>query len=208
MCYYRGYCLSFFFLMIRRPPRSTRTDTLFPYTTLFRSPDRPAGHAGDVQAAAADADDIAAVLNFFGLQSAGHRIIQSIEPPKHFQVRPAMNRRDLLKSAAALAAAGMPGTASFLSSAAYAAEVKPLGKPPPFDFATTQGHARAMAGAPYRKPSNVLPKPIAALDWDKWQSIRFKDEHSLWKDQDLNFQARFFHLGFTIRTPEIGRAHV
>src|SRR3546814_18522738 len=26
--------------MRRRPPRSTRTDTLFPYTTLFRSPDR------------------------------------------------------------------------------------------------------------------------------------------------------------------------
>src|SRR3546814_15654145 len=32
------HCRSvFFFLMIRRPPRSTRTDTLFPYTTLFRS---------------------------------------------------------------------------------------------------------------------------------------------------------------------------
>src|SRR3546814_7178804 len=30
----------FFFLMIRRPPRSTRTDTLFPYTTLFRSASR------------------------------------------------------------------------------------------------------------------------------------------------------------------------
>src|SRR3546814_7462653 len=30
----------FFFLMIRRPPRSTRTDTLFPYTTLFRSHER------------------------------------------------------------------------------------------------------------------------------------------------------------------------
>src|SRR3546814_10263747 len=29
--------LCVFFLMIRRPPRSTRTDTLFPYTTLFRS---------------------------------------------------------------------------------------------------------------------------------------------------------------------------
>src|SRR3546814_8247302 len=29
--------LVIFFLMIRRPPRSTRTDTLFPYTTLFRS---------------------------------------------------------------------------------------------------------------------------------------------------------------------------
>src|SRR3546814_20318124 len=32
-----GFCVLFFFLMIRRPPRSTRTDTLFPYTTLFRS---------------------------------------------------------------------------------------------------------------------------------------------------------------------------
>src|SRR3546814_20847220 len=31
-CFFR-----IFFLMIRRPPRSTRTDTLFPYTTLFRS---------------------------------------------------------------------------------------------------------------------------------------------------------------------------
>src|SRR3546814_3708399 len=34
--YYLMFCF-FFFLMIRRPPRSTRTDTLFPYTTLFRS---------------------------------------------------------------------------------------------------------------------------------------------------------------------------
>src|SRR3546814_4341288 len=32
--------MSIFFLMLRRPPRSTRTDTLFPYTTLFRSPGR------------------------------------------------------------------------------------------------------------------------------------------------------------------------
>src|SRR3546814_1296357 len=31
------YSLLCFFLVIRRPPRSTRTDTLFPYTTLFRS---------------------------------------------------------------------------------------------------------------------------------------------------------------------------
>src|SRR3546814_20520022 len=33
-----------FFLMIRRPPRSTRTDTLFPYTTLFRSLKFSNGH--------------------------------------------------------------------------------------------------------------------------------------------------------------------
>src|SRR3546814_2656507 len=44
--------LLFFFLMIRRPPRSTRTDTLFPYTTLFRSPEiirRLAGRAVDLR---------------------------------------------------------------------------------------------------------------------------------------------------------------
>src|SRR3546814_17256446 len=36
----------FFFLMKRRPPRSTRTDTLFPYTTLFRSEKVAAGEIG------------------------------------------------------------------------------------------------------------------------------------------------------------------
>src|SRR3546814_16168836 len=58
------YVFAFVFLMIRRPPRSTRTDTLFPYTTLFRSrpstwswkrgPDEDsrhsAGHAGTFSA--------------------------------------------------------------------------------------------------------------------------------------------------------------
>src|SRR3546814_14411834 len=38
VCMWQIFCyLLFFFLMIRRPPRSTRTDTRFPYTTLFRS---------------------------------------------------------------------------------------------------------------------------------------------------------------------------
>src|SRR3546814_4783128 len=38
LCVDKSGCeVCFFFLMIRRPPRSTRTDTLLPYTTLFRS---------------------------------------------------------------------------------------------------------------------------------------------------------------------------
>src|SRR3546814_14616781 len=37
-----------FFLRLRRPPRSTRTDTLFPYTTLFRSPDAYAAAEGSM----------------------------------------------------------------------------------------------------------------------------------------------------------------
>src|SRR3546814_13684574 len=35
--------------MIRRPPRSTRTDTLFPYTTLFRSPGATGGDGSDAR---------------------------------------------------------------------------------------------------------------------------------------------------------------
>src|SRR3546814_12459910 len=53
------YCL-FFFLSIRRPPRSTRTDTLFPYTTLFRSAD-PAELADLLAAQAAPVAGAAAV---------------------------------------------------------------------------------------------------------------------------------------------------
>src|SRR3546814_19464027 len=47
----RFLCI-FLFLMIRRQPRSTRTDTLFPYTTLFRSPvvGGPAGKSEHTQA--------------------------------------------------------------------------------------------------------------------------------------------------------------
>src|SRR3546814_13717805 len=37
LCFGGFFVNSLCFLMIRRPPRSTRTDTLFPYTTLFRS---------------------------------------------------------------------------------------------------------------------------------------------------------------------------
>src|SRR3546814_12997983 len=43
----------FFFLSIRRPPRSTRTDTLFPYTTLFRSRARIGLELDDAQRAVA-----------------------------------------------------------------------------------------------------------------------------------------------------------
>src|SRR3546814_3834143 len=50
--------------MIRRPPRSTRTDTLFPYTTLFRS-DLKAEYGFDMAAgparSAADTDDGGAI---------------------------------------------------------------------------------------------------------------------------------------------------
>src|SRR3546814_16387867 len=44
--------------MIRRPPRSTRTDTLFPYTTLFRSAAPGSVVGGGEAAAGHDGDDV------------------------------------------------------------------------------------------------------------------------------------------------------
>src|SRR3546814_12259612 len=55
----------FFFLMLRRPPRSTRTDTLFPYTTLFRSDDL-ARLGGVEQAHRAPCEDSAIALQIRG----------------------------------------------------------------------------------------------------------------------------------------------
>src|SRR3546814_17423405 len=62
VCY---YC--FFFLMIRRTPRSTRTDTLFPYTTLFRSGQRGNSHAPALLMAGA-ASKAAAMASHNGLR--------------------------------------------------------------------------------------------------------------------------------------------
>src|SRR3546814_11968060 len=52
---YSIVCLHLFFLMIRRPPRSTRTDTLFPYTTLFRSSSPPRSNASAARSACCSA---------------------------------------------------------------------------------------------------------------------------------------------------------
>ncbi|TWT32123.1 glucan biosynthesis protein [Blastopirellula retiformator] len=111
-----------------------------------------------------------------------------------------MQRRELLKkAAAALAATALPWT-SLLDAAAHAG-LKPLGKPQAFSFDALKKQARQLASQEYVAPRDTLPEPIAKLDWDQWQSIRFDDEQSLWREDDLAFQARFFHLGFTIKTP-------
>src|SRR3546814_11489130 len=50
-------CMFLLLLMIRRPPRSTRTDTLVPYTTLFRSERRPVDAVGHRAADAVAGDE-------------------------------------------------------------------------------------------------------------------------------------------------------
>src|SRR3546814_12850885 len=62
--------MSCLFLMIRRPPRSTRTDTRFPYTTLFRS----GGQCAAVGSEARDiGGEIACRLDLADAEGAGER---------------------------------------------------------------------------------------------------------------------------------------
>ena len=115
-----------------------------------------------------------------------------------------MRRREMMqRTAAALCAAGIPFGPLVESAFAAAAPSGPrrLGKPEPFDYAKLKGQARQLSAAAYKPRPDALPPAIAALNWDRWQSIRFRNEESLWADDHLRYQVRFFHLGFTIKKP-------
>ncbi len=116
-----------------------------------------------------------------------------------------MHRREMMqRAAAALGAAGLPlGTLleSAFAAATPGSGLRRLGKPEPFDYAKLKGTARQLGSAAYKPRPDALPPAIAALNWDRWQSIRFRNEASLWANDHLRYQVRFFHLGFTIKKP-------
>jgi glucans biosynthesis protein len=110
-----------------------------------------------------------------------------------------MQRRSFLGVAGALAAAGCVGTP--IHPAARAAGLRPLGTAEKFDYAWLKGAARDVANAPYKPHGRALPLDVAALDWDQYQSIRFKPDHALWADERTRFQIRLFHLGLYFKRP-------
>ena len=107
-----------------------------------------------------------------------------------------MSRRKLLKLLATLTAMGIVPPP--LRTAGAAAPDAP---PQPFDYAALKGRARALAAAPYRPASRALPPEVKALDWDRYQSIRYRPEHALWAGEGRPFTARFFHLGLFFEDP-------
>src|SRR3546814_15313256 len=81
----------FFFLMIRLPPRSTRTDTLFPYTTLFRSV-----HHDDIADLPGDVAPIIVANEFFDALP----IHQYVRTAEGWRERVVMRDQDALAAAA------------------------------------------------------------------------------------------------------------
>src|SRR3546814_4662863 len=103
-----------FFLMIRRPPRSTRTDTLFPYTTLFRSLGE---HEQTAQAATA-IEDLESAARLFH-----RRDEQVLEYAASFEIggsmarmAVAMTRFHSISASSTLAIRWMPMTTVYMSS--------------------------------------------------------------------------------------------
>jgi len=104
------------------------------------------------------------------------------------------NRRLFLQALAAAGTLGLNWTQAF-------AGLKPLGAPQAFDFAALKGEAKALAAKPYATHEGTLPPSVSKLDWDQYQSIRYRDDHALWTEPDLRFKAKFFHLGLFFKKP-------
>lgn len=106
-----------------------------------------------------------------------------------------MQRRHFVHTLGALA------TLSWADSLFAASASQPAPAAQPFDHAKLKGHARWLSERPYQAPSRRLPAAVEALDWDRYQSIRFRPEQALWRDEGLRFQAQFFHLGLFFKSP-------
>lgn len=111
-----------------------------------------------------------------------------------------MQRRDFLQASASLVAAGFQAL-PLLAAAAAPGPLKFLGKPRAFDYAWLKGHARHLAGQPYRALENQIPEEVGKLDWDQYQAISYRPDHALWATEQLRFEARFFHLGLFFKSP-------
>jgi glucans biosynthesis protein len=72
-----------------------------------------------------------------------------------------------------------------------------------FDAAWLRSEAKRLAGQPYEAPPSELPDWIDGLDYDAYQSIKYRREKALWHGEGGMVEARLFHLGLFFRKPVI-----
>jgi glucans biosynthesis protein len=102
-----------------------------------------------------------------------------------------MHRRDLIKSAILLSATTVPCVAWPASS--QDSEL--------FSYAKLKGQAHALAAKPFAAPRHLAPQALIDLDYDQYQSIRYRSERALWGDADRGFRIQFYHLGRGFKEP-------
>lgn len=64
-----------------------------------------------------------------------------------------------------------------------------------FSLANVEEKARALADKPYENPDGSVPDFLMNISYDQWRKLRFRADHSLWRDQKLPFEVQFFHPG-------------
>jgi glucans biosynthesis protein len=113
-----------------------------------------------------------------------------------------VHRREILKTALVLAAgqlscAPLAGAAAPAPTPTTPASPAATGTGPAkaFDYAWLKGQARFLAGNPFQASKDILPATMGALSYDQYQSLRFRNERSLWGDAGLSFRLQFFHVG-------------
>ena len=110
-----------------------------------------------------------------------------------------MDRRSLIKALAALmGASGLP-----LAAMASATGIQPVPDTSSrtFSYAWLKGRARKLATEAYVSQRGDLPQSLKNLSWDDYHAIAFRQDQSLWRNEDTAFQIQLFHLGLYFQQP-------
>ncbi|HEX5789532.1 MAG TPA: glucan biosynthesis protein [Luteolibacter sp.] len=70
-----------------------------------------------------------------------------------------------------------------------------------FSVEALKAEVKRLATMPYIAPPEKLPDWIDNLDYDAYQSIKFRKEHALWRGEGGQFEVRLFHPGLFFRKP-------
>lgn len=109
-----------------------------------------------------------------------------------------ITRRELLQHLMTLAA--WNALRSTVPAAAWAADgAADPGNP--FDRDWLRAEAKRLASLPYEAPPAKLPDWIEGLDYDGYQSMKFRADKALWRGKGRNLEVRLFHLGLFFKHP-------
>lgn len=110
-----------------------------------------------------------------------------------------MDRRELIKTFIALAGVqALPLSALMVGRQAQA---DTLGQAQPFSYGWLKGHARSLAGKPWKSREGELPGSLKDLSWDDYKAISFRSDEALWRNDENPFQIQLFHLGLYFKSP-------
>ncbi|SHM03218.1 glucans biosynthesis protein [Roseibium suaedae] len=98
-------------------------------------------------------------------------------------------------------AATAAGTICSPAALAQTGEAPAPAAPPQFSFDDLVNNARERAKGSYSEPVSNLPEAMNALDYDQLRAIRFRPDHSLWKDTDSSYEMQAFHPGGLFKQP-------